>query len=370
MDTQPEKDDWKPYPASVYREVAAGLVHFSAKGVNSNAEACGVRLDPGAGLPLPYVSARCLLAHGVTLQADYTKNAGHTATVVKQMRKLMSGEHGEVPEEAREALAAIAPALASGYREGTDYVSPRLRQLLLPQGGNDYVAVSPLPCGGLSREINGRLQAHNQAVDDAMKHARESGAGAAEIPRRPRTGILGVGGANPQNVGSLVREMQTVLVFEAPHEDQALRTAYRIHHNGIRLGLPRGAMRAWREWRDQAKAGNGGRIPTDMASREREKTLLLDAIEAVLHSGREALRVLESQAEKLPNGELLSADFEDGAIRGLIDPAARDKEWPRRFGERVAREIGRYSFGQHEGVAALDSDSLALIARWAEEAAR
>lgn len=362
MDVKPEKDEWKSYPTAAYQDVAAKLVHFSAKGVNSNAEAGGVRLAPAAGLSLPYVSARCLLAHGATLQTDYTKNAGNTATVVKQMRKLQSGEHGETPAEAEKALAVITQAQASGYQEGTEFVSPRLRQLLLPRGNNDYLAVSPLPCGGLSKEINSRVQAHT------VKQARGSGEG--EIPHRLRVGILGVGGANPQNVGSLVREMQTVLVFGAPRENQGLRAAYRLHHSGIRIGLPHAAMQAWCRWRDKAKAGNDGKIPTDMRSREAERDLLQNVTQAVLQSGREALALLESQREQLPNGQLLSAGFEDAVIRGLIDPTERDKDWPRQFGVRVAEAISHYSFGEKQGGIALDSGSLDHIASLVEEVAR
>jgi hypothetical protein len=36
------------------------------------------------------------------------------------------------------------------YEEGADWVSPRLRQLLLPKGPGEYVAVTPLGSSGLS----------------------------------------------------------------------------------------------------------------------------------------------------------------------------------------------------------------------------
>ena len=39
---------WRVFSADEVRKVAADLVHFSVKTVNSNAAACGVRLGPDA----------------------------------------------------------------------------------------------------------------------------------------------------------------------------------------------------------------------------------------------------------------------------------------------------------------------------------
>ncbi|WP_347257592.1 type I-F CRISPR-associated protein Csy1 [Methylocaldum sp.] len=361
------KEDWKPFTSSDYRDVAQKLVHFSAKGVNSNASACGIRLDSGAGLRLPYVSVRCLMTRGRTIDTDYTKNTGNTATVVKQIHKLASGEHDQDTREAQSHLAAIAHALSTGYQEGTDSVSPRLRQLLLPRGV-DYVAISPLPSGGLSREINRRVQAHLEALKNAEQSEREP-----EVRSGfPRWSLsrLGIGGANPQNVGALVRDMQTALLFDAPKENPEIRAAYAIHYKGIRLGLPRQSMAAWRDWREKAKAENGGRIPTDMAHRDAECALIKAIGRAVLNQGAKALRRLGERRDDLPGTGLLSDQLQDGVIRGLIDPAERGKDWPRQFGARVARAIGAYSFGEKEGVIALDGGSLDTIARWIEEEAR
>lgn len=368
METQPDKETWKAYPLDEYRNVAAALVHFSTKGVNSNAEAGGVRLGPEAGLHLPYVSARCLLARGVDLAADYTKNAGNTATVVKQIRLLAGGGHGETPETAQAIQAAVAKAMAGAYQTGTESVSPRLRQLLLPKGEGEYLAITPLPAGGLSAVVNERAKAHNESVDEAAKQAK--GDEAAAVPRRLRLATLGVGGANPQNVGALVREMQTALVFDAPIENRALREAYRIHYQGIPLRLPYRAMLAWRQWRDRAAILNDGGLPTGLEAREEERALLLAVAKAVLHSGTEALRLLQKHQEELPGGELLSSELEDSVARGLVDPAERGNDWAKAFGERLAGEIGRYAPDAQGVLVALNSEALAAMAGWFEEATR
>lgn len=357
--------EWKPFTTAEYREVASRSVHFSAKGVNSNAEAYGIRLSGDAALPLPYVSVRCLMARDVPFATDYTKNTGNIATVFKQMRALASGEADIDPEEARTHLAAIAEAETPPCIEGTHAVNPRLRQILLPKG-ESYVAVTPLPSGGLSREINRRVKAHHEKVTEARKDASPD----APAPEYLRLGTLGVGGANPQNVGSLVREMQTVLCFAAPAEDPELRIAYSLHYRGLRPGLPRRLMVAWRDWRDAAKARNKGLIPTDMASRDAERDLLLAVGRAVLSQGERARQRLEAQRDRLPGGWLLSPDLADAMTRGLIDPAERGRDWPRQFGERVARIIGAYVFPDRGGAEPLDQDSLDHIARWMEELAR
>ena len=64
---------WKAYPPEIYRRTVAELVHFSSKTVNSNAALVGVRLSPDDALDAPYVSARTLMARGVSLSLDYGK---------------------------------------------------------------------------------------------------------------------------------------------------------------------------------------------------------------------------------------------------------------------------------------------------------
>lgn len=173
--------EWSEFPLEQYQQEASRLVHFSGKTVNSNAPACGVRIERDGGLDLPLVGVRTLLADGVSVLLDYTQNAGKTATVVKQMRLADSGEAPEtVPEEQIQVIRrVVAEATVSAYEEGADWVSPRLRQILLPKGEGQYVAVSPLGSGGLSALLNKKLA--------AMPERR----------KKFRHALLGIGGSNP-----------------------------------------------------------------------------------------------------------------------------------------------------------------------------
>ncbi len=367
-----EQPPWQAIPEEIYRHEAGKLVHFSAKGVNSNADGFGVRLSQQGCLPMPYVSVRCLLDKQTQLALDYTQNPSGNKTeadssikvadVIKQIRRLQTAESeaviavGENYPSLKSLLDAV---LVEAYAdpEGLRHVSPRMRQLLLPKAG-DYVSITPLPCGGLSQEINRRIQAHNEAAKDS--HLNKI---------NPAT--LGVGGSNPQNVGSLVREMQTAWAFSAPTEDRSIRAALAIHHNGIAVNLPRKPMQAWKDWRSEAVAKNNGQIPTDMRSRDQEQQRVQDLAKAILHQGRKALCLLERH--QVLFGETLLADsLQDSVIRGLIDPSERSKAWPRAFGERVAQAIGRYKTGKNDQqlFLPLEGQSLYQVARWIEESVR
>ena len=70
---------WKAYPPETYRNTIAELVHFSSKTVNSNAALAGVRLASDDALDAPYVSARTLMARGVSLSLDYGKGGAAVA---------------------------------------------------------------------------------------------------------------------------------------------------------------------------------------------------------------------------------------------------------------------------------------------------
>lgn len=83
---------WKAYPPETYRNTIAELVHFSSKTVNSNAALAGVRLASDDALDAPYVSARTLMARGVSLSLDYGKGGAAVAGICKQVNAMVRGQ--------------------------------------------------------------------------------------------------------------------------------------------------------------------------------------------------------------------------------------------------------------------------------------
>ena len=114
---------WKAYPPETYRNTIAELVHFSSKTVNSNAALAGVRLASDDALDAPYVSARTLMARGVSLSLDYGKGGAAVAGICKQVNAVVRGnpfaeaassEERRAIEDAMtrpQALAAIAAGM-------------------------------------------------------------------------------------------------------------------------------------------------------------------------------------------------------------------------------------------------------------------
>ncbi|MCQ8104848.1 hypothetical protein NP590_12095 [Methylomonas sp. SURF-2] len=278
---------------------------------------------------------------------------------IKQIKRLETESIETIEsdgEDLKHLKMSLLEFISKSYAtpNGLLQVEPRLRQLLLPKG-SDYMAITPLPCGSLSKEINRRTQAHNELAKDRNQKFID-------------TGILGIGGSKPQNVSLYAKDLSSPLYFATPAENRVIRAAWAIHHQGIAIRLPYRAMLAWKTWREQVAAQHGGQIPTDMRHRDRERQLVLDVAQGVLMQGRKALRLLEKQRDLL--GEhFLSDELTDTVIRGLIDPSQRDKAWPRTFAERIATAIGRYKTGD-DLFLPLDGGSLQRIARWLEEAVR
>ncbi len=345
--------EWVEFPLEHYQQEAFRLVHFSGKTVNSNAPPCGVRVGRDGGLDLPLVGVRTLLADGAFLQLDYTRNAGKTATLVKQMRL---ADSGEAPETAptEEIRRVVAEATVSAYEEGTEWVSPRLRQLLLPRDPGEYVAVTPLGCGGLSALLNQKLEA------------------LPERRRKFRHALLGIGGSNPQNVGALVREMRNPLLFSAPREKPLERRVLAIHYQGVSLGLPRRSLEAYHLWRERQLQEHGGVMPSTMDLRQREAELIGDIARTVNQRGQRARELLESNRGLLPvtpdADSLLSPELKDPVVRGLIEPGERNAGWAYEFGRRLARAIAA-ELGAKWG-RSLAGSAVEQIAHWIEEAIR
>lgn len=348
-----QETTWNNYEVEHYAELAEKMVHFSFKSVNSNIAGGGVRISGEDALPLPYVSVRTLMAYGVQINRDYTKNVGKTANIAKQIRAVFSGDEPDTELNGPAIREACKTAYSSHIEINCDHVSPRMRQLLIPKG-DSYVALSPVGSGGLHAEINARVNGHNSNTDKDYV--------------RLRNAQYGIGGANPQNVGGLVREMQRPLFFESPSESRNIKAVLSIHYKGIPLTIPRNLALEYRTWRDTAKSRNDGRIPTDLKTRVQEETFVKRFSSAVLRRGERALDVLNEYNDWLPgNGHPLVSASVDEVVRGVIDPSDRSREWGHRFSWRMANQIAAFDFGDRQGGLGLSDSAIAQIATWIEE---
>ena len=311
---------WKAYPPETYRNTIAELVHFSSKTVNSNAALAGVRLASDDALDAPYVSARTLMARGVSLSLDYGKGGAAVAGICKQVNAVVRGNpfaEAASSEERRAIEDAMTGACSSAFSVGVEHVDHRLRQILIPKEGAEggYVSMTPMTAGGICELLfekdNGLVPRHNAACEEEGK----------------RTG-------KPEN-------------------------GEEVGH-----GL------------DNGESATPGR--TDLKAREEEEALLGNIAAAVLQRADEAREMLRDYAVMLPQEQnpetgteaLVSPVLRPIAMRGLLDPALRDSTWPRDMAWLVIGGMEHASYANGNRVMVLDVTATATVAGLLEEAFR
>lgn len=357
---------WIHQTEETYRKTAEKLVHFSAKTVNSNASAAGIRLAVGDELDLPYVSARTLMNAGIELELDYAEGGAAQAGIIKQI--MLSQTDDPFAQDATpEEKACIKPILEKIHQErfelGTDNIDMRLRQILIPKedapGG--YVAITPITSASVCHILfdgeGGIVPLHNQKFSDASKNKSEK----TNPYRRIRQGRLGIGGANPQNVGRLTRDMQQpILLWDIPKQDASLRHALSLYHKGLALDFSqfstlRDKPEEWRTFLNNLTNKQENTMSTNMHIRNKETGLLHELCGQIVFEAEKSLMQLSAHRNELPKEYLLEAGSEKefelvsrkvpGVIRGLIDYRLRKKHYKKDKTERDMnwpREIARF----------------------------
>lgn len=422
---------WKTHPPEAYARAVADLVHFSSKTVNSNAALVGIRLSPDAILDAPYVAARTLLARGVSLELDYGKGGAAVAGICKQINAVLHNEPlaEQASEEERTAIEeAMERAKSSPFCVGTEYVDHRLRQILIPredaEGG--YVAVTPITAGGVCELLfgkdNGLVTLHNAAWDEEDKksgkendsavsrkklkkqateqHEEElhessetaakddAGEKAPAKRRKLRQAQFGIGGANPQNVGGLVRVMQKPLFVEAPRGKNEGRKAYSLYYKGIPLDFSRSPVlrkalaayadfrKRWELDREAPSSASYGR--THLKVRQEEEQIVVVIVAAVLQETESACQILREHTDILPhevNPEtglkaMVSPQLKPAVLRGLFDASLRDGTWPRAMAELVSNRMEQAQYDNGNHMLVLDRTAKATVRGILEEAFR
>ena len=346
----------------VYIEALEESVHFSFKTINSNIEKGGIRLDKNQALDLPYLSARTLLNENFLIPTDYQANAGKTASLFKVVKAAMlnddtSSEETEFQQQVERIKPYIQPIFDAPYQAGTEDIDIRMRQLLIPKNG-EYISISPLTAAGVNYLINQEVDAINFARKE--KDSEFNGI---------QTAVFGIGGANPQNVGSLVRAMQRPITLSTPQASEKIRQALAIFYNGFTFRILRKvkfvstrknagtALTEWASILNRQLLITANNIiqnwheleifapSTNIEIREQEVKFLNIIAHDVLRQGFFQKNVLEEAESVLPSMDEIerpsfwvhpSLSF---VIQGLIDPELRDDLWRIKFADHLAKRI-------------------------------
>lgn len=320
-----KKKSWTAFSPAVYGDTMVGLIHFSAKTVNSNTPSYGVRLGAEDRIDLPYVALSTMQADAIP--ADYDKN-GKIATVVAQVSAVIEGKLDDfesVPRADVQAIHKARPALQTRFEFPSSRVGMRLRQVIVQDAAGADIALSPLHSAGFSAVLESRIEAELNARPESEQF------------RRAR-GYLGTGGANPQNVGRHVRAMTRPVWFDAPTEDMGIRKAMAMHFRGSSLRVPSPILSEFNSWRQALVRAHHGAMPSDMELRNAEEAFLRRMVDAVLERATQASALLDSHIQQLP-GANKTAQTMDTLMRALLDSSLRHRDWKRDFAKKMHIEI-------------------------------
>ena len=380
-------DKWKSYPPKTYQKETESLVHFNSKTVNSNASLVGIRLGADAAVDLPYISLRTLLGSGLSFPLDYAEGGASKAGIVKQINQVLADSPdaaGATAEEKKAIVAGVNAANASGYSTGTEYVDHRLRQVLVPKkdapGG--YVSMTPITASSICplffTKEHGLVPRHNEAAKAEPEGPR----------RKLRQAQFGIGGSNPQNIGSLVRSMQRPLMVAAPGASASTRDAFSLYHKGLPLNVHtpepfRQAVQQYVHFRESMLNPHSDDAAITLKEREQEEALITAIAQAVLDMAADARELLTQHAHLLPEEDLLheldpprhalvSPLLRPAEMRGLLDPPLRERcdNWPRSMARLVVTRMLAPHKSSGRSLLKLDSSARASLESMMEEAFR
>ena len=375
----------------IYQQALAESVHYSVKTVNSNIEKGGIRLAQSHALNLPYISARTLLADDFLVPTDYQANAGKTATLFKVVKAAQLDEElSEADEEFKQNVALLKPHLNKIFEQpftaGLDIIDIRMRQLLIPKN-NEYLSISPLSAAGLNLLINTEV--------DALKEQRKAEGKNTKL-KNIKTAVFGIGGSNPQNVGSLVRSMQRPLVLDSPTQDPETRLAFQYFYKGFDYQISNAYINRtmYQELTEYAKSlieqqklslkvgfhEHGIQAPfSNMQTRAAELTTIQQVVDDVLQQGQDILQILKSVANDLPSLKVLERKSRWSHPRvsliaqGLINPELQQfEDWQQLFADDLARRITKHSYWKKEikntvDISLSEADAKSFLSRRIQE---
>lgn len=376
----------------IYQQTLAESVHFSVKTINSNIEKGGIRISKDQALDLPYISTRTLLADQLLVPTDYQANAGKTATLFKVVKAGQLNEDiSESDDDFKTQVNRLKPVLnstfAQPYSAGLAHIDIRMRQLLIPKGKDDYyISISPLSAAGVNLLLNEEV--------DRLKEQRKS-EGQNSALKNIQTAVFGIGGSNPQNVGSLVRAMQRPIVVSSPTIHPKEKLAFQYFYKGFKyqisnayisrelyIELTQYAQKLIEQQKLTHELGFndiGTHAPfSNMDTRAEEIDSLKIVLENVLTQGRDILEILKTIEKQLPPMEDLerksfwSHPNVSILVQGLINPELQQfEDWQILFADHLAKKITKHRYwNKHKvetGISVSEADSNSFLSRRIQE---
>ncbi|WLQ14267.1 hypothetical protein O5O45_31610 [Hahella aquimaris] len=308
----------------------SNLFHFSTKTINSNASSGGVRLTSAHAINLPYISVRTLLAEGKEIGLDYVGNASVHAGKFKRIRQLRLEAPGPSTdtESARQRIAeSYKLATQSFLEDGTDSISPRLRQILIPME-SDYVSLTPLGSAGLCEYISTISRCRDDIRKQQEKEYENSSGGQKKrttIRYDARVNSFSIGGSNPQNAGGRVRSIRPFVFSDVPRTTPNTRLAFRLFYKGFKPFIPKIMVSSYATWL-LSRVKEGSMINARL--QEEERSLIKALLSAMEKQADKARRVLNAYQKDLPSIQKnLENENSYFLSNGWLDPTKRSPYW-------------------------------------------
>lgn len=352
----------------IFQQTLAESVHFSLKPTNSNIKGGGIRLSHSNTLKLPYISAQILLSENIHIPVDYHTNSGKTATYFKIINAVqLNKDLSEMDNEFKQHVAQLKPHLKTTFLQpfsiGLNNIDIRMRQLLIPKDKDEYISISPLSCAGMNYLLGVELstlkeQKRAEGKDSKLKNIQ--------------TAVLGIGGSNVQNIGSLARYMQRPIVLSAPALNPKAHLAFQYFYKGFDYQISNAYINHdmyielttyAKNLIEQQKLSSELNFPeidiyapfSNMEMRDEEVSAIQKVLDHVLTQGQHILTILKVVEKELPTLNALERlsfwSHPRVAIitQGLINPEIqRYDDWKLLFADDLAAKIIKHRYWKKE----------------------
>lgn len=313
-----KKKQWLSLGKEAYLSAYHKMVHFSAKAVNSNASAAGVRIVDLADLP--YISVSSVGPASVPL--DYF-NGANTAAASNQINSVVLENLMDRFKEINEDEVCFIKQMSTSYdfADLAGEIDCHLKQIIMPDEEGNDLCLTPLHSSGLSRLINDTERRIAQENDD-KKFSLFRHAG------------MNYGGSNTQNIGGLANELKKPLFFGAPEEDMDIRKSLAIHYKGFSY-MPAAQVDDYLDWFDEACTPDKSKT---MLQKLEEERLLKMIVRSTFQEADRQFAYLTKNKANFPGEQLLSSDL-NRVFHGLVFDEERNNNWFIDFGNAVASYI-------------------------------